>query len=89
MNISQIEDFADKALQLVQKAAPLAGALFGPTGAAIGSMAANVAGTLDVVLKDAEADAEIIASGDVGRIKALQSKLQIENDALAAQVAAS
>lgn len=89
MNISDIEDFADKALKLVQAAAPIVGQFTGPTGAAIGAAAGQVAGTLDTALNEAANDAEIIASGDVARITALQARLQAENATLATQIAGS
>lgn len=89
MNLAQIESFLDQGLQFVQKAAPLIGQFTGPAGAAIAETVATVAGTADVMLKEVEADAAVIASGDVARIKELQTRLQAENAQLAAQIAAT
>lgn len=81
MDITEIEDFLDKGLKIVQQVAPLA-SLGGPAAGAWGQVVANVAGTADGLLSGVEADATIIASGDTTKIKALQAQLQAENAAL-------
>lgn len=88
MDISQIEDFLDRGLKIVEQVAPLA-SLGGPAAGAWGQVVANVAGTADNLLSGIEADATIIASGDTTKIKALQQSLQAENAKLNAQVLAS
>ena len=88
INLGQIENALEKGLELVQQLAPLA-ALGGPAAAAIGTTVSSVAATAQAVVQAVEADATIIASGDTARIKALQTQLQAENDALDSQLDAS
>lgn len=78
------ESVLEDGLALTQKLAPLA-ALGGPAAGAIGQLA----GLAGKVLPQIEADAAILGSGDLTKIKALQTQLQAENAALAAQIDAS
>lgn len=87
VNMSQVGAAAQKALELTAAFAPLA-ALGGPQAAAIGQMAEMVATTLETVLPAVEADAQILSSGDIGQVKALQAQLQSANAELAAKIAA-
>lgn len=89
MTLAEIEEALEKGLEYVQALAPIAGALGGPAGVAIGETVAKVAGAASAILTAVENDAVIIASGDPTRIRALQQALQAENDTLAAQIDAS
>lgn len=89
MTLDDIEAFMAKGLDYVQALAPLAGALAGPAGIAIGETISKVAATASAVLTAVEADASIIASGDPTRIRDLQAQIQAENDTLAGQIDAS
>lgn len=82
------ESVLEDGLALTQKLAPLA-ALGGPAAGAIGGVIGQLAGLAGKVLPQIEADAAILGSGDLTKIKALQTQLQAENAALAAQIDAS
>jgi hypothetical protein len=88
MDLPALESFAEQALALVAKAAPLA-TIGGPEAGAIGGMVGQVAETLDLLITNASGDAAIIAGGDLTKIRALQAQLQAENAELASQIAAS
>jgi multidrug efflux pump subunit AcrA (membrane-fusion protein) len=87
-DLASIEEALEKGLEYVQALAPLAG-VFGPAAGAIGQTVSTIAAGAKAVLDEIEADVEVIASGDLDRIRALQAQLQAENAALGAQIAAS
>lgn len=88
MNLTDIEDFLDRGLKIVQQASSLA-SIGGPTAGAWGAVVGHVAGVADSLLLGVEGDAAIIGSGDLTKIRALQQSLQAENAQLAAKVDAS
>lgn len=88
MDLPALESFAEQALALVAKAAPLA-SIGGPEAGAIGLLVGQAASTLDLLVTNASGDAAIIASGDLTKIRALQAELQIQNAELASQIVAS
>lgn len=89
MTLAEIENALTTGLTYVQALAPLAGALGGPAGAAAATIVETIATETANIVGQVEGDAEIIASGDLTRIRALQAELQSQNAALAAQIAAS
>lgn len=88
MTLAEIEAAIETALATAEKLAPL-GAVFGPVGAAAGAAIAGLAALGEKLLAEIAPEAEIIASGDLTRIRALQASLQAQNAVLAGQVAAS
>ena len=83
-----VEAAVNLGLNLVTELAPLAD-VGGPTAAAAGVLAANIASGLETVISAAENDATIIAGGDITKIKALQAQLQAANAAMQPQLDAS
>lgn len=86
MTLAEAEAALETGLAYIQALAPLAGSLSGPTGAAIARTVTEVASTASAVLAEVEADAAIIAGGDLTKIRALEADLQTENVQLGAKV---
>lgn len=86
--LTEIEEAVAQGLNLVAKLAPLA-ALGGPAAAAIGATVGSVATTASELLAAVEGDAEIIASGDLTKIREMVAVIQAENKQLVGRMAAS
>lgn len=86
MTLAEAEAALETGLAYIQALAPLAGSLGGPTGAAIARTVTEVASTASAVLAEVEADAAIIAGGDLTKIRSLEADLQTENVQLGAKV---
>lgn len=89
MTLAEAEAALETGLSYVQALAPLAGALGGPAGVAIGQTVSQVAATAYAILEQVQTDAAIIAGGDLAKIRELEAQLQAENMQLGERIDAS
>lgn len=85
---SALATAAENALAEIAALAPLA-SIAGPTGTAIGNLIAAGATAGQTILAEAQSAGGAISTGNLATIKSAVTTIQLANDALAEQIAAS
>lgn len=89
IDIAAIIDGAQKALDAVQKLAPVAAQIGGPGVASVATIAIAAAGIIENALERFKGVKGAMSEQDEGKLRAMLAELQAANDKLAGNIAAS